>query len=583
MRTRKARPARAKGILRALFCRQQLDSACAAAARTLEESVGIGKTSWVLPWIESLEDRTHLTTFTGEIIGSPTYTSSYSVTLKSTGGEISTVKVHWGDGTTNTYSGPGPLTENHTYSTAPSCQVTGDFNATSGACCTAVLGLDSNFNNGNGYSATSGLGGGNAMAIDGSTGSAYFGYVYVASTHGSQIGITRFFGSNAPSGDTPGTIDTSFGASGTFLLSALNPGNGGDIATSLSVGTISSSRTNEYIAVGGYNTLNGWGVAVIETDGTNAVGTKVFQRNGDSLGNGLNTEGSAANSVLVDHTDNDVLVAGTVQGSSLCCMAVIQLEIATNGPYEPLFNSGNPVKIASQHSGCTFGYSVNELETTGACVVVAGADLWSSSGHIEQDFTVVELDDYGNIVTGFGSSGVAETNFGASVSGATNNPSSDHAASVLEYNGEITVAGYSNAKGANRFAIAQYDETTGALNTGFNSTGLLLGALGAATSAVVQTVGTNSDLLVCGNVNSDIVLVRYGTSGSVDSLFGTGSAGTIQSDFGTEGTSGTNSNDAAYSVGLLSDGSILAGGSTTPSGGSAEILLADFDPENRPT
>lgn len=250
MRTQKARPERARRSLRALFCRQQLSSACAAAAQSLEESYGIGTPSGVLPQIEALEDRTHLTTFIGDIVGSPTYTSSYSVTLKCTGGEISTVKVHWGDGSTNTYTGPGPLTEPHTYTSAPSNPITADFFATNGQCCTTALGLDTNFNSGNGYSATSGLGGGKAMAVDGSI-SAYAGYIYAASTDGSQIGITRFFGNNAPTGDTPGTVDTSFGTNGTFLLDSLDSGSGTDIPTSLAVNSVTASRTNAYIAVGG--------------------------------------------------------------------------------------------------------------------------------------------------------------------------------------------------------------------------------------------------------------------------------------------------------------------------------------------
>lgn len=234
-----------------------------------------------------------------------------------------------------------------------------------------------------------------------------------------------------------------------------------------------------------------------------------------------------------------------------------------------------------------FAYSVSEFESSTDDVVVGGRDLYTASGHQEQDFTIVALNDDGSAVSGFGTSGVVETNFGKNVSGATNNPSMDYVTDVLEYNGDITAIGYSNAKGAtqfvNQFAVAAYSESNGALDTGFNGNGLLLGPTGTATSAVVETVGTNSDLLVCGNVNSDVQLVRYGTNGSKDTLFGTGSNDTIQSDFGTEGTSGTNSTDTAYSVGLLSDGSIIVGGSTTPSGGSAEILLANYDCENRPT
>jgi len=593
MRTRKARSERARGILRALFCRQRINSACAAAARSLEESWGLGSSHAALPCVEPLEDRTHLTTFIGDIIGSPTFSSSYSVTLKCTGGEISTVKVHWGDGSTNTYSGPGPLTESHNYgSTHPSNPITADFFATNGQCCTTALGLDSNFNNDNGYSATSSLGGGKAMTVDNASGSSFNGYIYVASTDGSQIGITRFFGSNAPSGDTPGTVDSSFGTSGTFLLTSLDPGHGTDVPTSIAVGA--GGDRNTYIGVCGYNTQNGWGVAVIEADGSNPGGASVFQNNGTTLGNGLNTAFSQANSITVDGTDVStgdqagvVIVAGTVQGTSLSCMAIIQLDMITGGPYDSNFNSGNPVLITSSHTnGCTFGTSIMEIFSSD-CVVAVGRDLYTANGHTEQDFTVVELNDNGSAASGFGTSGVVETNFGKNVSGATNNPSMDYASAVVEYNGYITAVGYSNAKGANQFAnqfaIAQYSESTGALNTGFNSTGLLLGPTGTATSAVVETVGTNSDLLVCGNVNSDVQLVRYTTNGAADTLFGTGTSHTIQSDFGTEGTSGTNSTDVAYSIGLLSDGSIIVGGSTTPSGGSAEILLANYDCENRPT
>ena len=149
--------------------------------------------------------------------------------------------------------------------------------------------------------------------------------------------------------------------------------------------------------------------------------------------------------------------------------------------------------------------------------------------------------------------------------------SSDIARSVvLQSDGKIVVAGYSYNGANNDFALARYN-TDGSPDTSFDTDGKVTTAIGAsgdvAYSVVLQSDGK---IVVAGysdnGANYDFALARYNTNGSPDTSFDTD--GKLTTDFGA-------STDEATSVILQSDGKIVVAGSSV-NGANYDFALARY-------
>jgi uncharacterized delta-60 repeat protein len=108
----------------------------------------------------------------------------------------------------------------------------------------------------------------------------------------------------------------------------------------------------------------------------------------------------------------------------------------------------------------------------------------------------------------------------------------DVAFSVLQQpDSKLVLGGYSESltTGARSFAIARYS-STGALDTGFSQDGKVLTAFGDD-SAEIRDITRQRDgkLVAVGCAGSDIALARYTASGALDTDFGTG--GLVRTDF----------------------------------------------------
>jgi uncharacterized delta-60 repeat protein len=165
-------------------------------------------------------------------------------------------------------------------------------------------------------------------------------------------------------------------------------------------------------------------------------------------------------------------------------------------------------------------------------------------------------DDF--VVVRYGSNGSLDTSFDGDGIVTTDilTNREDRAASIaLEAGGKIVVAGYTNDPSfKNNFAIVRYN-TNGSLDSTFNGTGKVNTDLNLNSEdyGYAVAVQTNGQIVVAGESASDFGLVRYNSNGSLDSTFG-GGDGIVTTNFGT------NSADTGRGVAVQTDGKIIITG-----------------------
>lgn len=532
--------------------------------------------------VEPLEDRVHLSaTFEAFISGASTGTHGQSVSfyLWTTGGTASKWVVNWDGVNSTTYNAPPggfptPYKVTHAYANANPYNVTATATPSGGgAAVTASYALNSAFGYSGGNSSSpnnqgettytpsgaSGDAGGRAMAID-TSGSTYNGYVYVASLYGSGGAVTRF---------TPdGAVDTTFNqfgsTPGTVVISSFTPR------------AIAVSGDGNSIAVGGQSSGGYFAVALVNA----STGAPTWTKSDLS-----NAENGAANAVTFE-TDGlgvlNVFAAGWFSCSGGATeMAVTEL-LASNGSNSSGWNSGNGIESLSVSCGCACAEATALVDLDGYVDAVAVAGWTDVSGG--SDFVLVELNDDGSFNTGFNHSGIVTANFGTiigSAYGATNIPSTDYAYALAfdPDTSALVAAGSTTAFGGTKVAVGEWNWQAGTPVYGFGpygyGDGLEVGTTGIAKSAWVDTSAPGVDSIYLGGstggVNGDLLASKFTKYGIPDTTFG--DSGSIVVDMG-DGTS--NSNDLGYGIAVEGDGSILLGGSTTPSGGSGKIALVDM-------
>lgn len=137
------------------------------------------------------------------------------------------------------------------------------------------------------------------------------------------------------------------------------------------------------------------------------------------------------------------------------------------------------------------------------------------AGSSDDDFAVVRYNANGSLDTGFSGDGTVKTTLGLTDDDSGNPDKDSGNALAVQSNGKILVAGSSNGN----FAVVRYN-TNGSLDTSFSGDGKVTTNVSssddAATSVIVQA---NGKILVSGDSNGKLALVRYNANGSLDSSF----------------------------------------------------------------
>ncbi len=363
-----------------------------------------------------------------------------------------------------------------------------------------------------------------------------------------------------------GTLDTSFGSAGTGLVLTDFSGRGSyDVDWALAL------QSDGKIVLAGQSDASGstdFALARYNADGTldtsfGAAGTGLVLT--DFSGSGSFDQARA----LAIQSDGKIVVAGNSSASGNSDFALARYN--ADGTLDTSFGNAGTGLVLTDFSGSGSGDGANALaiQSDGKIVAAGGSDASGSS-----DFAVARYNADRTLDTTYGNAGTALVLTDFSGSG-----SDDVAgALVIQSDGKILAAGFSNASGSYDFALARYN-ADGTLDTSFGNAGngLVLTDFGGVTdSASGLAIQTDGKIVAAGisraNLSSqpDFALARYNVDGTLDTSFGNAGTGLVLTDF-----SGSGSDDRAFALSIQSDGKILAAGLSNASG-SYDFALARY-------
>ena len=349
---------------------------------------------------------------------------------------------------------------------------------------------------------------------------------------------------------TTGALDPTFGTEGIVTTSI---GNGNSFAYSVAI------QSDGKIVVAGMAYDVNWvpEFAIVRYDTYGALDT-TFDSDG-MVTTAVSSYGSSANSVKIQADGKIVVVGDSVNGSTYNNeLTVVRYD--TYGALDTTFDSDGIVTTAVGN-GNSSAKSV-AIQSTGE--IVAAGTSWNSSTY-NTEFAVVRYDTYGALDTTFDSDGMVTTAVGSG---------SSYANSVaIQSDGKIVAMGQAYDEESNQaFAVVRYD-TYGALDTTFDSDGMVTTAIGDAAIEYSGTIDSNGKIVVGGySLNGSVpnfAIVRYKTDGSLDT------------DFDTDGIVTTvigSSYSYVYGVAIDSNGKIVAAGyGTNGSNSNIDFYLVRYD------
>lgn len=228
-----------------------------------------------------------------------------------------------------------------------------------------------------------------------------------------------------------------------------------------------------------------------------------------------NINSDYAEGVLIQ-PDGKIILVGSVGGNPSTGYDFALLRYNTDGTLDSSFGSGGTFLVDVLGRGNTAEAAV--LQPDGKIVVVGHVHIPASA---EADFAVARVNSNGTLDTSFGTNGTVTIGFGIN----------DLATDVgLQSNGKIVVVGYTGLGNSADIMMVRYN-SNGSLDTSFGTNGLTVIDVGGGTDDYANAVAILPDdkILIGGN-SSGAALLRYDSSGHLDSSFGT--SGVSKTNFG---------------------------------------------------
>ncbi|MBL7912359.1 MAG: T9SS type A sorting domain-containing protein [Bacteroidia bacterium] len=321
----------------------------------------------------------------------------------------------------------------------------------------------------------------------------------------------------------PGSLDLSFNGNGKFIS--------GSIGNSESV----ALQSNGKIILGGSLFSSSWAFGVKRCN-TNGTIDNTFGINGSTVID-INPNLDFGRAIAIQ-TDDKIVIAGQSDNGSNDDVTVVRLN--SNGTIDNTFGTNGIVTTTI--SSFSEKASAIAIQPDGKIVVGGSANTGTSS-----DFIIIRYNTNGTLDNTFGVNGIVLTDIGLA--------SDDQIKTIdLQSDGKIVAGGIYNASGYD-FCLVRYN-TNGTIDNTFGNAGKVITAI---TSGVdeIESIDVQSDgkIVVVGNsnitANTDFVLVRYNTTGSLDNTFG--NLGIVTTTVGLGG-------DYASSVKIQTNGKIVVMG-----------------------
>ena len=141
---------------------------------------------------------------------------------------------------------------------------------------------------------------------------------------------------------------------------------------------------------------------------------------------------------------------------------------------------------------------------------------------------------------------------------------------AIQTDGKIVVTGAASAGPQIALAVARFN-SSGSLDTTFGTNGVVFttGAFSIDMYGRAITIQSDGKILVGGQVNSDFLLVRYDSSGSLDTTFDTD--GIVSTDF-----AGVGGSEAVNAMALQPDGKVILVGRVSYATGITDFGVARY-------
>jgi uncharacterized delta-60 repeat protein len=337
----------------------------------------------------------------------------------------------------------------------------------------------------------------------------------------------------------------------------------------------------------------------------------------------FNTTGVVVTPVLTDakgtsvvhQLDDKIVVAGSASNGTSYDFVLVRYD--TSGALDPSFGGTGIVTTAVGAGDDEVDALIQQADGKLVAAGLSYTEAFDSS-----TISLVRYLDSGTPDPAFGGgTGKVTTTIGTEYDGAL--------AIIQQADDKLVVAGYSGTD----IALVRY-ETDGTLDMSFNGTGIVttpvVGTVVFSTAFALLQQAADQKLVIAGSVDADIVLARYGTTGTLDSTFngtgivrtpvGTGDAkaraliqqasdgklvvagvssnvsntdftlvrygldGTPDAMFGTLGIVATpigSGDDQAFGLAQQEDGKLVAAGSTN-NGTNLDIALVRYDTMGTP-
>jgi uncharacterized delta-60 repeat protein len=246
-------------------------------------------------------------------------------------------------------------------------------------------------------------------------------------------------------------------------------------------------------------------------------------------------------------SDGKIVVTGEV-GSLSNPGGTTQIGLArytASGVLDPTFGTDGQTTLSLNYSS---NASAMAVQSDGKIIIAGGTAIGNATSATDY-LLLARFNSDGSLDTTFGSGGTVVTSIGAGNSAADS--------IALQANGDIVVGGpgQSSATSLTAFAVSRFNPN-GTLDTSFNGTGTILTNLTSASKDALEAVAIqpDGDIVAAGisviGFDFDASLVRYTSSGALDTSFGT--SGKVLSSFTDD--------DGFRSVAIAPDGDIVAAG-----------------------
>lgn len=339
--------------------------------------------------------------------------------------------------------------------------------------------------------------------------------------------------------NTNGSLDTSFDTDGKVIT---------DLSTHDDGATAVAIQSDNKIVATGYaldNSKFNYSFAVVRYNDDGSLDSS-FGNAGIVLTSITNYRDEANDMVL--QPDGKIVVTGyagySILGNN---MDLALVRYNSDGSLDTSFDTDGKVIT-------DFG---SDLDVGNAVVVQADGKIVISGGTyngVRNVFALARYNTNGSLDTTFNSTGVITTAVGNPMGPGSYDNGNNYSKGVsIQPDGKIVVTGlYDN--GTNYDVVILRYNSNGSLDTSFNNTGIVTTNIAGNDEGHSVALQPDGKIVVAGHSNLNFAVIRYSSSGSIDTGFGVGGKASIP----------IGNVSYAKSVIIQPDGKILAGGYINP-------------------